>query len=171
MTTLAYLDCFAGISGDMMLGALIDVGWAEDRLRDVIAKLKIGDVRLKVERVTKHGISANQVGIISSPHQPHRGFNELASIIAQADLPTAIQDQATSAVRLLAAAESAVHDVPVEKIHFHEVGAVDTIVDIVGALVGMNELGVSEVHSSPVPWSRGTVKTEHGILPVPPPAG
>jgi len=168
--TIAYLDCFAGISGDMLLGALIDVGWPEERLRDVIARLRLGDVRLKVERVVKHGISAAQVRILSSPHQPRRGLHDLASIVLQADLPGSIQEQAISALKLLAEAESAVHNVPVEKIHFHEVGAVDTIVDIVGALVGMHELQIEDVHCTSVPWSSGTVKTEHGILPVPPPA-
>jgi uncharacterized protein (TIGR00299 family) protein len=97
-------------------------------------------------------------------------LNDLASIVIQADLPGFIQERAISALKLLAEAESAVHNVPVEKIHFHEVGAVDTIVDIVGALVGILELNIDSVHCTRVPWSRGTVKTEHGILPVPPPA-
>ena len=167
---IAYLDCSAGISGDMLLGALIDVGWPEERLRDVVARLRIGEVQLATERVNKHGISATQVNVISSPQQPHRGFNDLVSIILQADFPAAIQERAIAAVTLLAEAESTVHNLPVEKIHFHEVGAVDTIVDIVGALVGMQELNVSEIYSSAMPWSRGTVKTEHGVLPVPPPA-
>jgi uncharacterized protein (DUF111 family) len=87
-----------------------------------------------------------------------------------ADLPQSIQQRAIAALQLLAEAESHVHGVPVDRIHFHEVGAVDTIVDIVGALVGFSELQIEEVHSSALPWSRGTVKTEHGVLPVPPPA-
>ena len=170
MSRVAYLDCFAGISGDILLGALIDVGWPEGRLREVIARLKLGDVQLRVERVNKHGISATQVNILSPAHQPHRGLNELSAIVMQADLPGAIQERAISALRLLAEAESAVHNVPVERIHFHEVGAVDTIVDIVGALVGMEDLKIGNVCCTAVPWSSGTVKTEHGILPVPPPA-
>lgn len=170
MTRLAYLDCFAGVSGDMLLGALIDVGWPEDRLREVIARLRLGEVQLKVDRVVKHGISATQVNILSPHHQPHRGLNDLAAIVLQADLPGAIQERALSALKLLAEAESAVHHVPIERIHFHEVGAVDTIVDIVGVLVGMQELNIAQVHCTAVPWSRGAVKTEHGILPVPPPA-
>ena len=170
MSRIAYLDCFAGISGDMLLGALIDVGWPESRLREVIARLKLGDVQLRVERVDKHGISATQVNILSPAHQPHRGLNELSAIVLQADLSGAIQERAISALRLLAEAESAVHNVPVERIHFHEVGAVDTIVDIVGALVGIEDLKVENVSCTAMPWSSGTVKTEHGILPVPPPA-
>ena len=170
MTRVAYLDCLAGISGDMLLGALIDVGWPEQNLRALISKLKLGDVQLKVDRVSKRGIAATQVSILSPHHQPHRGLNDLSAIVMQAELPGAIQEVAISALRLLAEAESQVHGVPVERIHFHEVGAVDTIVDIVGALVGITELNIDEVHCSALPWSRGTVKTEHGILPVPPPA-
>lgn len=170
MTRIAYLDCHAGISGDMTLGALIDVGWPEDRLREVIARLKLGDVQLQVKRVSKRGISATQVNILSAPHQPHRGPNDLSAIVMQAALPGHVQEKAISAIRLLAEAESQVHGVPVDRIHFHEVGAVDTIVDIVGAIVGFDDLNVNEVHCSALPWSRGTVKTEHGILPVPPPA-
>ncbi len=168
--TVAYLDCFAGISGDMLLGALIDAGWPEQRLREVIAYLRLGDVQLNVERVVKYGISATQVQIFSSPHQPHRGLKDLTAIVMQADLPDFIQERAVSALRLLAEAESAVHNVPVDRIHFHEVGAVDTIVDIVGALVGIHELSIESVHCTSVPWSQGTVKTEHGLMPVPPPA-
>lgn len=170
MTRIAYLDCTVGISGDMLLGALIDFGWPEQNLRELIAKLKLGDVQLKVDRVSKRGIAATQVNILSSPDQPHRGLHDLASIVTQADLPNGIQERAISALTLLAEAESQVHGVPVDRIHFHEVGAVDTIVDIVGALVGFEQLNISEVHCGVLPWSRGTVKTEHGILPVPPPA-
>ena len=170
MTRVAYLDCNAGISGDMLLGALVDAGWPEQNLRELIAKLKLGDVQLKVDRVSKRGISATQVNIISSPHQPHRGLHDLASIVMQAELSPSIQQRAIAALTLLAEAESQVHGVPVDRIHFHEVGAVDTIVDIVGALVGFDELNIRDVHCGALPWSRGTVKTEHGILPVPPPA-
>lgn len=170
MTRIAYLDCFAGISGDMLLGALIDVGWPEHNLRELIGKLKLGDVQLKVERVSKRGIGATQVNIVSSPYQPHRGLRDLASIVMQAELSQPIQERAISALTLLAEAESQVHGVPVDRIHFHEVGAVDTIVDIVGALTGFEELDIEEVYCGALPWSRGTVKTEHGILPVPPPA-
>jgi pyridinium-3,5-bisthiocarboxylic acid mononucleotide nickel chelatase len=167
---VAYLDCAAGISGDMLLGALIDVGWPEQNLRELIANLKIGDVQLKVDRISKRGIAATQVNILSSSHQPHRGLHDLVTIVMQAELPQSIQQRAIGALQLLAEAESQVHGVPIDHIHFHEVGAVDTIVDIVGAFAGFAELQIEEVHCSALPWSRGTVKTEHGVLPVPPPA-
>lgn len=167
---VAYLDCATGISGDMLLGVLIDVGWPEQRLRELIGKLKIGDVQIRVDRVSKRGIAATQVNVLSSPHQPHRGLHDLTTIVSNADLSPSIQQRAMAALKLLAEAESQVHGVPLDRIHFHEVGAVDTIVDIVGALAGFSELQIEEVHSSALPWSRGTVKTEHGVLPVPPPA-
>lgn len=170
MTRIAYLDCFAGISGDMLLGALIDAGWSESNLRALIAKLGLGDVQLKVDRISKRGIAATQVNILSSEHHPHRGLRDLTKIVTQAGLPPEIQERAISALTLLAEAESQVHGVPVDRIHFHEVGAVDTIVDVVGALVGIADFNIGEVYCSALPWSRGTVKTEHGILPVPPPA-
>lgn len=170
MSRIAYLDCFAGISGDMLLGALIDAGWPEQNLRELIAKLKLGNVELKVDRISKRGIAAIQVNILSGEHHPHRGLKELRDIVRQSDLPSAIQTRAISALTLLAEAESQVHGVPVDRIHFHEVGAVDTVVDIVGAFVGFSDLNIDEVYCSALPWSRGTVKTEHGVLPVPPPA-
>src|SRR5689334_9219604 len=114
---VAYLDCAAGISGDMLLGALIDVGWPEPKLRELIAKLKIGDVQLKVDRVSKRGIGATQVRIVSSPHQPHRGLHDLATIVMQADLSESIQQRAIAALQMLAETESQVHGVPVDRIH------------------------------------------------------
>jgi uncharacterized protein (TIGR00299 family) protein len=170
VTRIGYLDCNSGISGDMLLGALIDAGWPEQNLRELVAKLKLGDVEIKVDRVSKRGISATQVTVLSSEHHPHRGLHDLTRIVTEAELPQAIQEQAISALTLLAEAESQVHGVPIDRIHFHEVGAVDTIVDIVGALVGFADLNIRDVYCSALPWSRGTVKTEHGILPVPPPA-
>ncbi|MHB8630013.1 MAG: nickel pincer cofactor biosynthesis protein LarC [Aggregatilineales bacterium] len=170
MTRIAYLDCFSGLSGDMVLGALIDVGWTPEQLQKVIAALRLTDVRAEVNHLIKQGIYATQVTISSSSQQPQRGYSELASIVLQAELPPAVQEQALLTLKLLAEVESVVHNVPLEQVHFHEVGAVDTIVDIVGALMGFHELNVGTVYSAPLPWSQGTIKTAHGILPVPPPA-
>src|SRR5260221_718105 len=170
MTRLAYLDCFSGVSGDMLLGALLDLGWPAERLNAVIARLALNDVHADISHVTKQGIYATQVNIVSPAQQPHRGYHDLADIVLRADLPSAVQEQALAALRLLAEAESTVHHVPFEEIHFHEVGAVDTIVDIVGALMGFSELNVASIYSAPLPWSQGTIQTAHGLLPVPPPA-
>lgn len=170
MTRIAYLDCFAGISGDMFLGALLDVGWPLVALQDVVAKLNLAGLEVQVEHVHKQSIYATQVRVISPPQQPQRGYRDLEAIVLQGDFSSEIQEQTLLALKLLAEAESDVHHVPVERIHFHEVGAVDTLVDIVGAMAGLRELDVETVHCAALPWSHGTVKTAHGILPVPPPA-
>ncbi len=170
MSLIAYLDCFAGISGDMLLGALVNVGWPIERLHDVVSRLKLEGVQVGVEHVTRNGICASQFTVNSPSDQPQRHYSDLAAIIQNADLSAEIQRQALSALRLLGEAESTVHHVPLEAIHFHEVGAVDTLIDIVGALVGLHEMNVEAVYSAPLPWSQGTVKTQHGVLPVPPPA-
>lgn len=167
---LAYFDCFSGISGDMLLGALIDVGWSLERLQAVVDQLQLKDVRVEAQRVEKQGISATWVQVIAPHEHVHRGRNDLVGMITHAHLSEQVQTRAIAVVDALAQAESKVHNVPVEEIHFHEVGAVDTIVDIVGAVTGLDELGITEVYCSPLPWSHGTVKAAHGILPVPPPA-
>ncbi len=167
---IGYLDCFAGISGDMLLGALVDSGWPFERLQDVVARLRLEGVSVSVEKVSRQGIQATQITVNSPPNQPQRGYFDLEALVLGAEIPTEIQRQALSALRLLAETEAAVHGVPMEQIHFHEVGAVDTLVDIVGALVGIHELNLDSVYCSALPWSQGTIRTQHGILPVPPPA-
>ncbi len=170
MTVVAYLDCFAGISGDMCLGALIDAGWPEARLQATIHALKLEGVSATVQRVTKNGIGGTQVTINIPPDQPHRGLDDLEAILADSDLALGVQQQARTILRLLGQVESQVHGVPIDQIHFHEIGAVDTIVDIVGTVTGFHDLNVETITSAPLPWSHGTIKTAHGILPVPPPA-
>lgn len=167
---LAYLDCFSGISGDMLLGALIDAGWTLERLQNVVDRLGINGVTVEAQRVEKQGISATWVNVIAPHEHVHRKRDDLVAIITAADLPDHTEQQAIAVVDALAQAESKVHNIPVAQIHFHEVGAVDTIVDIVGAVTGLHELGITSVHCSPLPWSHGTVKAAHGVLPVPPPA-
>lgn len=170
MARIAYLDCFAGLSGDMLLGALLDVGWPPERLDEVIASLHLSEVREEHSQVMKQGIRGTQVKVVSPPQQPHRGYDDLASIVLQAAIPDVVREQSLLALKLLAEVESTVHGIPLEQVHFHEVGAVDTLVDIVGTLTAFHDLKVESVHCAPLPWSQGTIKTAHGILPVPPPA-
>jgi pyridinium-3,5-bisthiocarboxylic acid mononucleotide nickel chelatase len=170
LTLIAYLDCFAGVSGDMMLGALIDSGWPLERLQTVIQQLKLDGTQATAEHVTKNSIHGVHVTINIPAEQPHRHYEDLAAIINAADLDGSIQTQALATLKLLGEAESTVHNIPFDQVHFHEIGAVDTLVDIVGTLVGLHDLGVETVHSAPLPWSTGTIRTAHGILPVPPPA-
>lgn len=170
MTLCAYLDCFAGLSGDMLLGALLDAGWPVERLQDCIGRLRLEGVQATVEPVTKQGIHGLQVTITSPSDEPQRGYAELAAIVQGAELPPDVQQKALSTLRLLGEAESAVHHVPFEQVHFHEIGAVDTLVDVVGTCLGLHDLKISAVHCAPIPWSHGTIRTAHGVLPVPPPA-
>jgi uncharacterized protein (TIGR00299 family) protein len=170
MPITAYFDCFAGISGDMCLGALIDAGWPVERLQATIHALKLEGVSATIQRVTKHGISGTQVTINIPPNQPQRHLSDLESIIHSADLPAEVQTRALSVIRLLGEVESRVHNVPIDEIHFHEIGAVDTLVDIVGTITALHDLKVESIYSAPLPWSHGTINTAHGILPVPPPA-
>jgi uncharacterized protein (TIGR00299 family) protein len=170
MALIAYLDCFSGISGDMLLGALIDVGWPLESLKAIVRSLQLDDVQIQKSDASKHGIGGTLIRVIAAGEQKPRGRDDLLGIIRRADLARHIEDQAAAAINALAEAESKVHQVPVETIHFHEIGAVDTLVDVVGAIAGLDELGVEAVYCAPIPWSSGTIQTAHGTLPVPPPA-
>jgi uncharacterized protein (TIGR00299 family) protein len=170
MPAIAYLDCFSGISGDMLLGALVDAGWPLERLQAVVESLQLDNVQVQTSRTSKHGIAGTLIRVVAPRDQVARGRDDLVEMVRRAGLAKPVEEQATAVINILAEAESRVHHVPVEAIHFHEIGAVDTLVDIVGTVVGLNELGVEAVYSTPLPWSSGTVKTAHGILPVPPPA-
>lgn len=173
-----YLDCFAGISGDMVLGALLDLGVAEDALRGELAKLNLGGYALQVRRVIKQQIAAIKVDVWTREgdtlhqgrHHAHRGYRDIAALIEQSELSAAVKQRARSVFRRLGEAEARIHQVALEQIHFHEIGAVDSIVDIVGACIALDMLGVDEVHARPPPLGTGMVETAHGTFPVPAPA-
>lgn len=167
-----YFDCFGGVAGDMVLGALIDAGLSLDVLRDVIARLRLPDVALDVARVRRGALAATQVSVQVGPaaRRGHRHLPDILDLIAAAELPAAAADRAARVFRRLAEAEARVHGIPVEKVHFHEVGAADAIVDIVGACVGLETLGLERIVCSPLPPGSGSVCCEHGVLPVPAPA-
>lgn len=168
----AYFDCFSGAAGNMILAALIDAGWETDALRAVVAELKLPGVEVVSQKVRRHGIAATHVDVrISEKEQHgHRHLPQIVRIIDQAGLPAAVAENARRVFRRLAEAEAKVHDTTVEKVHFHEVGAADAIVDIVGACAGLAQLGVERVICSPIPTGHGTVTCEHGVMPVPAPA-
>jgi uncharacterized protein (TIGR00299 family) protein len=170
MTRIAYLDCFSGVSGDMLLGALIDTGWPLERLQSVVTALKLEGVTVQAEAVSKHHLAGTQVSILAPDAQPLRHPADLIALIEHADLSESIRIRAIDVIMTLAKAEARVHGVPVESIHFHEVGAVDTLVDIVGTIAGLEDLGVDRIVSAPLPWSHGTIRIAHGFFPVPPPA-
>jgi len=167
---IAYFDCFSGISGDMLLGALVDVGLAIEDLRADLSKLPISGYEITAKRVTKNGISGTLVHVATEPTHEHRGLTDILTIINGANLPSEVTGSAKRTFERLASAEARVHGSSVEDVHFHEVGAVDAIVDIVGAYCGLQRLGVEKVFASALPLGGGWVDSAHGRLPIPAPA-
>ena len=168
---LAYLDCFSGMSGDMFLGALLDAGLSFERLQAGLAALPMEGYRLALEPYTDKGIRGKRLIVqVTETPQPERHLSELQQIITSSQLPAAIQQRALAVFQALGEAEAQVHGVSVEAVHFHEVGAVDALVDIVGAAIGVEELGIDRIYASPLPLTTGQVQTAHGLLPVPAPA-
>ncbi len=170
---LCYLDAFSGISGDMLVGALADAGADADALARLLAGLGAG-AAYRFEKTRRCGIAATKFHVADPgdhDHQHHhRRLPQILEMIDRAALPPRAKQNAAAVFRRLGEAEAKVHQVPLEDIHFHEVGAVDSISDIVGACVGFELLGVSEIHCSAVNVGSGTVETDHGVLPVPAPA-
>jgi uncharacterized protein (TIGR00299 family) protein len=167
---LCYLDAFSGISGDMTVGALLDAGAPSDALLAALHSLDTG-AWFEVEKTVRGGVTASKfrVHVGDQPVQ-HRHLSHILEMIAKAPLSPRAQAAASAVFLRLGEAEAGVHGVPVEKVHFHEVGAVDSIADIVGACVALDLLDISEVHASAINVGSGTVQTEHGLLPVPAPA-
>jgi uncharacterized protein (TIGR00299 family) protein len=167
---IAYFDCFSGISGDMTLGALVDAGCSLAEIETHLRRLPLSGWTVTAEKVSRRGFRATQVKVEFLDPQRHRSLSTILELIAQAGLPSAIADRASHIFRRLGEAEALVHGVPIEKVHFHEVGAVDAIVDIVGAAAGFEQLGIEEFFCSAVNVGGGRVNTQHGNLPVPAPA-
>src|SRR5258708_3522463 len=170
MTKLAYFDCFSGISGDMTLGALVDAGCDLALLRSGLEGLLIPGWAISAEKVWKNGLSATFVRVTAEDQTKHRSLSAVLEIFDKSQLCNSVRKNAAAIFRRLGEAEASVHDVPLEKIHFHEVGAVDAIVDIVGACIGCEALGIQKFACSPLNVGGGSAKMAHGILPVPAPA-
>lgn len=178
---ILYYDCFAGISGDMNLGAMIDLGVDPDFLRSELALLDISEeFKLEVIKTTKMGISGTQIKVhldehhhhdeIDEHHHHHRYLADLEKIIVESELSDPVKETAKKIMHHVARAEAHVHGVPIENVHFHEVGGTDSIIDIVGAAICYNALGVDKVISRPIELGGGFVKCAHGLFPVPAPA-
>jgi uncharacterized protein (TIGR00299 family) protein len=170
MTKLAYFDCFSGISGDMTLGALVDAGCDLALLRSGLEGLQIPSWTISAEKVWKNGMSATLVRVTTEGQTKHRSLSAILEIFDKSQLSNSVRKNAAAIFHRLGEAEASVHDVPLEKIHFHEVGALDAIVDIVGACIGCEALGIQRFACSPLNVGGGTAKMAHGILPVPAPA-
>ncbi len=166
-----YFDCFAGISGDMTLGALVDAGADARALTERIALLGVDGYEIGFEKVDRSGISATRAIVrLTKDEKQHRHLSHIEKLIGGSQLNDSVKERALKIFRRLGEAEARVHDVPVERIHFHEVGAVDAIVDVVGACIGFELLGVERFAASALHVGSGTVEMEHGRFPVPPPA-
>jgi len=170
MHKIAYLDCFSGISGDMMLGALVDAGVELEQISRAIDSIGIAGCRLVAEVVTRQGIRATQIRVEAPPERAHRHLHDITALIDASQLTSPQKQLAKRIFRRLAEAEAHVHGISIEQVHFHEVGAVDSIADIVGAAVGWDLLGAERLVASPVAVGSGTVQIAHGRVSVPAPA-
>jgi len=165
-----YLDCFAGISGDMFLGLLLDLGYPEAALRDGLAGLTLPGWELSLCRQTTGGIAATGLTVTVTTPQSHRCWSEIQALLAAARLSPLVRAKAMAIFASLAEAEAKVHGCSLASVHFHEVGAVDSLIDIVGAALGMAYLSIDQLIASPLPLGRGTIDCSHGRLPLPAPA-
>jgi pyridinium-3,5-bisthiocarboxylic acid mononucleotide nickel chelatase len=168
---ILYFDCFAGIAGDMTVAALLELGLPLETLREGLAALPFSGYTLESAPVQRHGIAGTTFRVLlSEEDQPHRHYSSIAAMIEASSLKPRVKELAGRIFLRLAEAESQVHGVALERVHFHEVGAVDSIADIVGVAIGLDYLGVDKVYASGLPFGRGFVQTAHGRLPVPTPA-
>ncbi|MFZ0638281.1 MAG: nickel pincer cofactor biosynthesis protein LarC [Candidatus Acidiferrales bacterium] len=167
---LAYFDCFSGISGDMVLGALVDAGLDLRQLETELRKLPLDSWSISAERVKRKAIAATKIHVEAGPQHHHRHLSDILKMIDSASLTPRAAENARKIFQRLGEAEAKVHNIPIEKVHFHEVGAVDSIIDIVGSAIGFDLLGIGEFSCSPMDVGAGRVETEHGLLPVPAPA-
>ena len=179
MAKIAYFDCFSGASGDMIIGSLLDAGLDLEILKKELAGLDFHGYRLTAEKVTRSSITATKFNVVldeeehehhhESSHQ-HRGLTEILNIINNGKIPDSVKTKSSEIFRKLGTVEAGIHGVPLEEVHFHELGAVDTIVDIVGTVFALETLNIERIYSSPLAVGSGMVKTAHGVLPVPAPA-
>ena len=175
-----YVDCFAGASGDMLLGALVDVGLPLEELEVALSKLDLSGYALVADRVLSHGLTGTQfrvedasrpgVAVEEQDAFPARHLQDIRRIVDGSTLSEAVKHKSMAVVERLGRAEAGIHGVPLDEVHFHEIGAVDTIVDVVGFVAGLEILGVEQVYASAVPLGNGTIQTAHGRLPAPAPA-
>jgi hypothetical protein len=180
MARIAYFDCFSGASGDMIIGSLLDAGLDLDVLKKGLAGLDFHGYKLTAEKVIRSGITATKFDVVmdeeehehhhETSHHHHRGLAEILNIINNGKIPDSVKTKSSEIFRKLGTVEAGIHGVPLEEVHFHELGAIDTIVDIVGTVLALETLKIEKVYSSPLAVGSGTVKTAHGVLPVPAPA-
>src|SRR5919199_1313137 len=168
-----YVDCFSGASGDMLLGAVLDAGVSLEQLSDGLSSLPVSGWTLETEAARQHGLGGTRARVhLAEKDQPHRGLSEVLRIVHRGALPRGVVERASKVFETLAEVEATIHGTSVDQVEFHEVGAVDAIVDIVGTVLGLHLLGVdwAQVGCSGLPMGSGWVNAAHGRLPVPAPA-
>lgn len=170
MAKFAYFDCFSGVSGNMILGALLDAGLPLDTLKAELGKLQVSGFDILLKRVERQGIAAAHVEVKTEETHAHRHLRHIVDILERSTLDQSVKEKSIAIFTRLAEAEAAVHNTTVERIHFHEVGALDAIVDIVGAVIGFYHLGIEEIYVSPFSFGTGFTLCAHGKIPVPVPA-
>lgn len=166
---LAYFDCSSGLAGNMVLGALLDAGLDKNQLINQLGNLRFAASKLQIKKTKKHAIKGTYFEVMSV-EQPHRGLTDILRLINKSKLSKTVKTLSAKIFRRLAEAEAKVHGVPINKVHFHEVGAVDAIIDIVGTAIAIEKLGIEAIYASPIPHGQGFIKHAHGILPNPAPA-
>lgn len=167
---IAYLDCHSGISGDMLLGALLDTGLALETLQNFLKDLPVSGYELKLTPFKDQGITGSRFEVLLTEEQPARSFTDIAALLSASTLSPWVRDTAIAVFRTLGEAEAQIHGISLEEIHFHEVGAVDAIVDIVGNVSAIDALGITRLYASPLPLTRGHLRMAHGLMPIPAPA-
>lgn len=172
---IAYFDCFSGISGNMILGALIDAGLDVNAFKNELNKINVGvngRLPLSIKRVNKHRISSTyfEVNVRANSRLPQRNLKTIVTLINKSKLSSLVKSKSIEIFIRLAKAEAKVHRTSINNIHFHEVGALDAIIDVIGSVIALELMGIKEIYCSPLPLSHGFVKCDHGILPVPAPA-
>ncbi|MGH9446049.1 MAG: nickel pincer cofactor biosynthesis protein LarC, partial [Terriglobia bacterium] len=170
MSRIAYLDCSSGISGDMFLAALVGAGVSEEGLQAALRKIPVGSYEIKVSRVLRAGLTGTRVEITVPEKQPHRHLHHIERMLEESALSQAVKDNALAIFRRLAEVEGKLHGQPPGAVHFHEVGAVDAILDIAGTCAGLELLGITELSCSPLNVGSGRIQAAHGTLPIPAPA-
>lgn len=166
----AYIECGSGVSGDMLIGAMLDLGLPLSALEEGLAGLGINEFRIGAEKVVRGGLTATKFNVEVSEHAHARSWKQIRQLIEDCGIDADVKEKTLAAFSRLAAVESAIHGIHEHEVHFHELSGIDTIVDIAGAFIGMKRLGVEKVIASPVNVGSGTVKCAHGELPVPAPA-
>src|SRR5437773_3035097 len=165
-----YFDCFAGASGDMILGALVAAGVEPEALIEQLESLGVGGWQIDFETVDRSGISSIYAKVETAPEHAHRHLGDILKIIYDSRLNNGVKERAARIFSQLAEAEAQVHNEPIEKIHFHEVGALDAIIDVCGAAIGFELLGIEKFIASPLRVGCGMTEMAHGRFPIPPPA-